>query len=442
MQMNNGWYNLNKTAHLTKEAILEVSGMSQLDAARKLGVSPWTLTKRCQSFNIMQPRPTKTRRRNLLLRGCADDEGACEIESAAEDDVGEGSVRRKKGAGGIITEIALARPTMEPLRLHPIFRISPAPVKRQVLQNCWKKMASDDGRTYYWQAGTLSSQWEPHGPRHVKGPAASPKHTFMCFVFDSDTIRRLHAGEVFKYDFSGPDDWALAGNVPPPKILENIKGNHLGVSSAYKGMEEFRDENPDVLKEVTLEVFLELLDHQSSNDAFQALLSRNEVSAKTARNAFLEVMQQLVNRIVRHPSMLEFFGLFPCVGLPTAVAILSSTVDIEVKVESKAMELTRQYARHLENKAVYPKPTNWPPSEEDFLQLLGGNFETYLFTCRQGQKGSGGCELFTTCPALLEAVGRQVSPTDKVQSYLYFCAGVLHGTRGRTAKSVPPAGRP
>ena len=122
----------------------------------------------------------------------------------------------------------------------------------------------------------------------------------------------------------------------------------------------------------------------------------------SARKAFLEVMQQIVNRIVRHVLMLKSFCLFPSVGQPAAIAILSSTVDIEVKVETRAMEITRLYARHSKKSKAVPKPEVWPPSDEDFSKLSGGNFEKYLFICRQGQKGSAKPENSTTCPALLQ----------------------------------------
>lgn len=164
----------------------------------------------------------------------------------------------------------------------------------------------------------------------------------------------------------------------------------------------------DLLKKVFLESFLYLLDNKTSNDAFQVLLSRNELGVMRSRKAYIEVMQQWINLIVRHKLMLKFFGRFPSVGLPTALAILNGSVDIQVKVGTKAMEATQEYALHLKKPAEYDKPKNWPPSLADVEQLAGGSYDEYLFTNRQGQQGHGRPELFATCPGILAAVGKSV----------------------------------
>ena len=83
-------------------------------------------------------------------------------------------------------------------------------------------------------------------------------------------------------------------------------GTAMVKSIAHGNAEQAVGMDHDVLKAVTLEVFCELLDNKANNDAFQVLLSRNEMSAQ-----------------------------------PAAIEILSSTVDIEVKVESTAIEITR-----------------------------------------------------------------------------------------------------
>jgi hypothetical protein len=166
--------------------------------------------------------------------------------------------------------------------------------------------------------------------------------------------------------------------------------------------------SPELLTAVYLDAFLALMDNPSSNDALLVLLSRNEESAKKSRRAFTEVMMQLTALAVQNPLMLPFVGLFPVVSPPSALAILDGTVDIEVKVQTKAIEAVLQVARHLSNSAVHSMPTAWPPSTLDVIQIAGGNFESYRFSFRQGQKGSGGAELYNTCPGIQQAVAGQI----------------------------------
>jgi len=129
---------------------------------------------------------------------------------------------------------------------------------------------------------------------------------------------------------------------------------------------------------VILEAFLSILDSASGNDALQVLLSRNDISTKKGRKAFTEVMHQLVHLAVRNKRMLPFFGRFPSVSLASALAILDGTVDIQVQVQTKASEAMHLLALHLKSPILHVcRPTNWPPTDGDVVQLAAGNYEAY-----------------------------------------------------------------
>ena len=155
--------------------------------------------------------------------------------------------------------------------------------------------------------------------------------------------------------------------------------------------------DPAVLQLVNLEVWCTLLDNVSNNKAFQVLVSRNEIGARKARKAFLEVMQQHDDGTTRHKLLVKIFGLFLRIGRPDAGAMLGSgsTVDIEVTV------------------------------------LTGKKFKIHLLTYRQLQKGPGPRQLFATCPGALEWAGRLVQLAHLSEGILIlamaFCMGHVPG---------------